>query len=207
MTAVTVYQFRVYLREISPMIWRRLLLRSDQTLADLHYALQIAFDWDDYHLHQFLIHGRRYGVPRRYGPWYTADARTVHLGDIPFRLNERFRYEYSFFEWWQHEIRLETKQPLEPEQAYPHCIGGARQAPEETCGGAWQFMALQDHYHPGHIIGRLLEIAEAGNLTDHREELRRLQYWLTVHRFDRRAVNHRLQLYAAGDEQWRERKY
>ena len=31
--------------------------------------------------------------------------------------------------------------------------------------------------------------------------------WLTVHRFDRRAVNRRLQLYAVGDEQWCERKY
>ena len=38
---VVVHQFRIWLREISPMIWRRVLLRSDQTLADLHYALQI----------------------------------------------------------------------------------------------------------------------------------------------------------------------
>ncbi|HEX9867129.1 MAG TPA: plasmid pRiA4b ORF-3 family protein, partial [Candidatus Tectomicrobia bacterium] len=36
---VAVYQLRVRLREISPMIWRRLLVRSDSTLADLHYAL------------------------------------------------------------------------------------------------------------------------------------------------------------------------
>jgi hypothetical protein len=36
-----VYQFKVVLRGISPMIWRRLLLRSDHTIAD-HYAIQIA---------------------------------------------------------------------------------------------------------------------------------------------------------------------
>jgi pRiA4b ORF-3-like protein len=36
-----VYQFKVVLRGISPMIWRRLLLRSDQSIADLHYAVQI----------------------------------------------------------------------------------------------------------------------------------------------------------------------
>jgi hypothetical protein len=33
-----VYQFKVVLRGVSPMIWRRLLLRSDHTIADLHYA-------------------------------------------------------------------------------------------------------------------------------------------------------------------------
>ncbi len=37
-----VYQFKVVLRGVSPMIWRRLLLRSDHTIADLHYAIQIA---------------------------------------------------------------------------------------------------------------------------------------------------------------------
>ena len=31
-----VYQFKVVLRGISPLIWRRLLLRSDQSIADLH---------------------------------------------------------------------------------------------------------------------------------------------------------------------------
>jgi hypothetical protein len=36
-----VYQFKVVLRGISPMIWRRLLVHGDSTIADLHYTLQI----------------------------------------------------------------------------------------------------------------------------------------------------------------------
>lgn len=59
---VEVYQLRVFLRQISPMIWRRLLLRSDHTIADLHYTLQIAMGWDNFHLHQFTIRGKYYGV-------------------------------------------------------------------------------------------------------------------------------------------------
>ena len=206
MTAAEVYQFRVYLKGISPLIWRRLLLRSDNTLADLHYTLQIAFDWDDYHLHQFHIHGRRYGVHRLHGPMYTDDARNIRMDEIPFHLNERFRYEYSFFEWWQHEIRLEKKLPLEPEQCYPRCIGGRRTAPDEGCGGAWRFMALQDHYNPAHIFIRLVEIWDEGSFVDHRDEIRCFQYWLNIDKFDRRTVNRRLQLYVAGDERWRERR-
>ncbi len=39
---LSVYQLRVVLRGISPLIWRRLLVRSDSTIADLHTALQLA---------------------------------------------------------------------------------------------------------------------------------------------------------------------
>jgi len=46
---VKVFQLRVYLRQISPMIWRRLLVRSYSTLVDLHYTLQIVMGWDVFH--------------------------------------------------------------------------------------------------------------------------------------------------------------
>ncbi len=51
---VQVYQLRIWIRHISPQIWRRLLVRSDSTIAQLHDTLQIAFGWTDEHLHQFL---------------------------------------------------------------------------------------------------------------------------------------------------------
>jgi hypothetical protein len=54
---VTAYQLHVWLRGISPMIWRRLLVRSDTTIAALHHLLQIALGWTDTHLHRFVIHG------------------------------------------------------------------------------------------------------------------------------------------------------
>jgi len=45
------YQFPVLLREINPPIWRRLLIRSGRTIADLYFILQIAFRWTHVHLH------------------------------------------------------------------------------------------------------------------------------------------------------------
>jgi hypothetical protein len=54
-----IYQLKVVLLGISPMIWRRLLVRSDHTIADLHHILQIVMDWTDTHLHQFRIRGSR----------------------------------------------------------------------------------------------------------------------------------------------------
>jgi hypothetical protein len=63
-TVPEVYQFHVWIQQISPMIWRRLLVRSDSSLGDLHDIIQIAFGWSDTHLHRFRIHGRDYGVSR-----------------------------------------------------------------------------------------------------------------------------------------------
>lgn len=106
---VFVYQLRVWLREISPAIWRRLLVRSDSTIADLHYALQIAMGWTDFHLHQFIIHGKRYGISRIYGisfaddpkkryPVCTGGARSAPPEDCggPWAFME-LRQRYSFY--------------------------------------------------------------------------------------------------------------
>jgi hypothetical protein len=49
------------------MVWRRLLLRSDHNIADLHYAIQISMGWSDSHLHLFHIHGKDYGVIQKRG--------------------------------------------------------------------------------------------------------------------------------------------
>ena len=79
---VLAYQLRVWLREISPAIWRRLLVRSDSTIADLHYILQITMGWTDFHLHQFIIHGKSYGVSKTGGIWFTDDPKQVHLDNL-----------------------------------------------------------------------------------------------------------------------------
>ncbi|MBW4054688.1 MAG: plasmid pRiA4b ORF-3 family protein [Proteobacteria bacterium] len=44
------------------MIWRRLLVHSDSTIADLHFKLQIAFDWSNDHLNRFRLQGQDYVI-------------------------------------------------------------------------------------------------------------------------------------------------
>ena len=45
--AANIYQFRGWLRGISPTIWRRFVVRSDSTIADLHYMLQLGMAYAD----------------------------------------------------------------------------------------------------------------------------------------------------------------
>jgi hypothetical protein len=200
---VEVYQFRVYLREISPAIWRRLLLRSDQTIADLHYTLQIALGWSDFHLNRFVIHGKEFGVAHIGGISFSDDPRTIKLSSFHFRLRERFLYEYDFGDRWEHEIRLEKKLPVDPKKTYPVCIGGSRQAPPEDCGGPIAFQALESHYSLPYIAEKLWEIVEYDLCDEYWEELHEFMYWLSVNQFDRRAINRRLKQYATGNDEWR----
>jgi len=204
MAEIAVYQLRVYLRKISPMIWRRLLVRSDSSVADLHYALQIVMNWTDFHLHQFHIRGKRYGVARLEGPWFQDRAEDVRLNRFQFRLRERFLYEYDFFDQWEHEIRIEQILPFDSQKQYPICIGGANAAPPEDCGGPERFLALKHHFNEAYILHRLLEMVdENGPIGDYGDELKAFQYWLAMGKYDRRAANARLKLYAAGDNEWR----
>ena len=76
-SSLSVYRLRVVLRGVSPLIWRRLLVRSDSSIADLHYTLQVAFGWSDEHLNRFVVHGREYGVAHPGGLWFRDDPDEV----------------------------------------------------------------------------------------------------------------------------------
>jgi hypothetical protein len=200
---VIIYHLRVWLRGISPMIWRRLLVPGDHTLADLHDALQIAFGWSDEHLHRFALHGRDYGIPRLGGPWYAGDARDVRLADLGLRPRERFLYEYDFTDSWRHEIRVERIGPPDGALCYPLCSAGKHAGPPEDCGGPEAYLEQRQRYTLAYVARRIATILDADTdleaIAICRAEVARAEPWLDVDRFDRRAINRRLQQYAVGD--------
>jgi len=75
-------------RGVSPMIWRRLLVRSDSTIADLHTTLQLVLGWSDEHLHRFVLHGKDYGSSQIGGIGFSDDPHQVQLADCGVRLRE-----------------------------------------------------------------------------------------------------------------------
>jgi hypothetical protein len=56
-------QLKITLRYVRPACWRRVLVPASATLGDLHEVIQVAFAWDDDHLHAFTIGRRQYGDP------------------------------------------------------------------------------------------------------------------------------------------------
>ena len=119
-----IYQLRVVLESISPLIWRRLLVPDDYSIADLHFILQIAFDWDDWNLHRFFIHGKDYGIYHSGGMSFSDDPYQVRLADFKFRKGEKFLYEYDFFNSRKHLVRVEDILSIDPKKQYPLCTSG-----------------------------------------------------------------------------------
>jgi pRiA4b ORF-3-like protein len=151
-----IYQLRIVLRGISPLIWRRLLVRSDTTLAQLHLMLQIIFNWSNEHLHHFHIFGKDYGSDG-------ADTRQVTLHAFGFQQGERFWYVYNYYAQWQCDIRLESTLPCDPKRFYPVCTGGKRPAPPEHVHDVWTYLELLDeHRYPS--LDALRVLADAAQV-------------------------------------------
>jgi hypothetical protein len=190
-----IFQVRMVLRGISPLIWRRLLVRSDSTVAQLHEALQVAFGWDDQHLNRFEIRGREYAVYRDGGGMIAIDARGVRLDSLNLRCLERFLYEYDFGDGWIHELRLEATFRVDPRKTYPRCVAGKCSAPPEDCGGPSAFMENR-HYYAGVRRGSLPDLDDFIDDFDDDEAEGSGDY--DPDRFDRRLINRALGKLAAG---------
>jgi len=199
---VEVYQFRFFLKGISPLIWRRLLMTSNSSISDLHYAIQISMGWEDEYLNRFNIWGKEYGVYHDGGMSFPDDPEEVYLQDFQFRINEKFIYEYNFFASWEHEIRLEKILPFDSKKIYPLCVGGCYVAPLEDCRGSKVFMELMSNNTPWQMRCKLLEIIEESEEEEEeidtellQETIESFRYWITRHEFDRKKVNQQLQRY------------
>jgi len=217
-----IYRLHVMLLHINPPIWRRLLVRSNTSIADLHDILQISFEWTDFHLHRFLIRGKEYGVGRAGCTSFSTDARKTLLSHFRFRLNERFLYEYDFRDLWQHQVRIEGIELFEQKKVYPVCISGVNAAPPEDCGGPKAYMDRIEHHWLNPPLEALEVIADAvrvvlksreeenirdqiGDLDALQEAVEELKAYqrFRPERFDRRRVTRRLKQYAHGDDGWK----
>ena len=143
-----IYQFKVCLKEISSMIWRRFLIQSDNALKDLHYVIQILMGWTNYHLNEFITKGWRYTIPNMIG--HPSVCRkygsNIKLEEFKFRKNEKFLYTYDFTAGWEFEVRLETINSPQNKKIYPICISGSGASPDEECGGTHRFSELKDYW-------------------------------------------------------------
>jgi hypothetical protein len=123
-----VFQLKVTLLGTMPPIWRRLLVPTDLTLAQLHDVLQSAMGWQDCHMHEFSAGHRHFGKPnpeeRLMGMPPVENERTVRLSSVLGRVGAKATYTYDMGDSWEHGIVLEKRLPIDPGSAYPVCTGG-----------------------------------------------------------------------------------
>ena len=134
-----IYQLKVTLLGTKPPIWRRLLVYSDTTLAQLHDVLQTVMGWDDSHMHEFRAGQRRFGQPEPADPFMrmprVESERTARLRTVLGNAGAKMVYAYDFGDSWEHNIVLEKLLPAGPNTPCPICIDGRLACPPEDCGG------------------------------------------------------------------------
>ncbi len=138
--AGTVYQLKITLKYSKPPIWRRVQVKSDITLADLHDVIQAVMGWYNCHLHNFETpDGLEYGVPDTEldADWGNPpmDESEATLYQILTAEKQHLRYTYDYGDNWEHDILLEKMLPVEEGVHYPRCLTGKRAAPPEDVGG------------------------------------------------------------------------
>ncbi|MDF2790689.1 MAG: plasmid pRiA4b family protein [Neobacillus sp.] len=140
-----IFQLKITLKESKPPIWRRIEIGDSMTFSDLHKAIQIAFEWGDYHLHGFDIR-RSNSVQINntvyIGPMddsqhgfsdFEFNEEDVLLKDVFIQEKDRVVYTYDFGDNWEHEIILEKVFPEEVSIYYPRCTKAMRAAPKVDC--------------------------------------------------------------------------
>ncbi|MBU0728246.1 MAG: plasmid pRiA4b ORF-3 family protein [Proteobacteria bacterium] len=138
-TPVAAYQLKVSLLYSEPLIWRRVQVPGDLTLAKLHDVIQLCMGWTDTHLHQFMIGRNLYGPADLDDEWSeikALDEKKFRLCDLEADMRKRCMYEYDFGDGWQHEIEIEKViTSAEKPSQYPVLLAGARACPPEDVGG------------------------------------------------------------------------
>ena len=143
MNAITI---KVFLYQITPQIWRRLVVPADYTFEQLNDAIQAAVGWENKHPHEFR-HGKGKRLVDVIGPvgledqtpGEFQDEKKITLAEFigRRRLPIRLLYRYDFAEEWIHELVFEKKGE---EEGAPKMLGGERACPPEDFGGAFQYM-------------------------------------------------------------------
>ena len=144
-----IYSFKITLENVGVPVWRKVQVNSSSTFLELHKIIQILFDWQDDHLHEFRIQ-KSNGIRQKnvviesdeeasspFDSLFFDDEQT-YLSETEERLHDHFlvekdqaRYTYDFGDDWQHKIVLEKI--LEPAEGttYPICTAAKNDAPYE----------------------------------------------------------------------------
>jgi hypothetical protein len=125
---------RVEIKHIEPLIWRRVVVRTLMNLMALHKVMQANMGWLDYHLWEFVVDDRKYGIPDPDRP-HVKNGATTKLAPILASGVTEFDYVYDFGGYWEHRIVVEQIDKAEASAKYPRFLGGERRCPPEDCGG------------------------------------------------------------------------
>jgi hypothetical protein len=115
-------------------IYRTIELRSEQTLDNLHLAIQRAIRWDNDHLYSFFLNGKHDERYRFSCPWekdrppLTSEAAIGELGLTP---KHKFLYYFDYGDSHEFEVQVVGIRPTAEPATYPRVVESKGKAPAQ----------------------------------------------------------------------------
>lgn len=161
---IDLYQLKIQMNLEGHDILRRVLVPSTFSFRHLHHIIQTIFDWQNSHLHEFVV-DREQNMPLKIvmdddpetmeyielDEYEIRQERFIALEDVFPEFGEVI-YEYDFGDSWEHIITIEKAVESKAFQAV--YLEGNGERPPEDVGGAWGFeeylRMMENKEHPGH---------------------------------------------------------
>ena len=141
-------EVKVTLNEVDPPVWRKLIIRADSSLEELHLAIQKSMGWQNCHLYDFFVNYVDKKLSANDMPYLfgneedCADPSGVTIEDLLFIKFEDIQYNYDYGDCWEHTVEIGNVVLPQSGTTYPICTEGAGACPPEDCGGPHGYMNL-----------------------------------------------------------------
>ncbi len=127
------YTFKVtYVNDSN--VWRTIQMKSQQTLTELHLAIQDALDWDADHLYAFYMNGKKddirytyvdeYEFEEMYGGEDVGCTDEAIIGSLGMSIKHSFQYLFDYGDQHLFNIELVNIQEVADEDEYPRVLDG-----------------------------------------------------------------------------------
>lgn len=120
-------------------LYRTIELRSEQTLDDLHLAIQKAIQWDNDHLYSFYMNGQLHDQRYEFAcplnedsPPFTDEAV---IGELGLAMKHKFLYLFDYGDQHQLEVEVVEIQSKAKVAKYPRVVDSQGKAPAQYIWG------------------------------------------------------------------------
>lgn len=134
---ITTYVLRVTHRAF-PKTWRDIEISANQTLEDLHLAIQDAYRWDNDHLYSFFLNGRAWDARSEIGsPWSDSPRHTdeMTLDSLGLKLKRKILYLFDYGDGHEFDVEVLAINENARKGTYPKVVGKQGRAPRQYWSG------------------------------------------------------------------------